>query len=239
MGRSRRRRPGSLPVVHEVGAAPDDTRCVIGRAAGCAEGRRCPFAPRTYAAGAVLCDEGSAAEHVWYVRHGAIALFREAGDDRGQGLPWVVRKPGTLIGEEALLQEEFTDSAVALTTAATCVGRREDLRAWVAQDDSAAARTVMELVIRARIDTPPRPSTPDGSAPRRVARWLAEESRGGCAPPMPRRVLAGLLGMMPETLSRALASLAKTGAIVVTRQEVRVVDVARLLEAAEGASSEE
>ncbi|MFO0608987.1 MAG: Crp/Fnr family transcriptional regulator [Polyangiales bacterium] len=238
MGRSRRRR-GSLPVVQEVGAAPDEVRCVIGQAAGCAEGRRCPFAPRSYAAGAVLCDEGSAAEHVWYVRHGTVALFREAGEDRGQGLPWVLRKPGSLIGEEALLQDEFTDTAVAVTASATCVGRRDDVRDWVARDGSRAACVVMELVIRARIDTVPRPSTTDGSAPRRVARWLVDESRGEYAPLLPRRVLAGILGMMPETLSRALGALVRAGTIVLARREVRIVDPAGLLAAAEGTTPPE
>ncbi len=40
--------------------------------------------------------------------------------------------------------------------------------------------------------------------------------------------------MKPETLSRALAALARAGAVRVTRREVRVVDAARLLAAADG-----
>ena len=49
---------------------------------------------------------------------------------------------------------------------------------------------------------------------------------------MPRHVVASLLGMVPETLSRALAQLARTGAIEVTRQAVRIRDSQALKEAA-------
>lgn len=225
MSRSQRRQ-GLLPVVPEEARAQNVGHCPFSSASGCGEVRRCPMAPRRYHTSAVLCEGGAVAKHVWYLRHGTVALFREAGDDRGEALPWVVRKPGALIGEEAIVQARFTDTAVALTPVATCVGRRDDVLEWV--EEGAAARVVMELVIRARIETPPKPSTTDGSAPRRVARWLAEEAREGIAPPMPRRVLAGLLGMKPETLSRALASLARAGAVLVTRGEVRVLDAARL-----------
>ena len=42
----------------------------------------------------MLCGESSAAERLWYVQHGSVALFRETGDQRGAGVPWAVRRPG-------------------------------------------------------------------------------------------------------------------------------------------------
>ncbi|MFO0610837.1 MAG: Crp/Fnr family transcriptional regulator [Polyangiales bacterium] len=232
MNPARTTRRRSLPILPDEVTTADAARCPIGLAAGCADGAPCPLTPHAFAAGTALGAEGAPADRVWYLRRGSVALYRDAGPEGGE-FPWVIRKAGALVGEEALVQDDFSDTAVALTAGAACVGRRDELRAWIDRGGD-AARTVLSLVIRARVEAAPRPSTPDGSAPRRVARWLADEARGGCAPPLPRHVLAGLLGMKPETLSRALAALARAGAVRVTRREVRVVDAARLLAAADG-----
>ena len=47
-------------------------------------------------------------------------------------------------------------------------------------------------------------------------------------------LMAGLLGMLPETFSRALAKLASQGAIRVNRKQIQVIDAARLLDEAGG-----
>lgn len=232
MNPARPTRRRSLPVMPDEVTTADAARCPIGLAAGCSDGAPCPLTPHAFPAGAALASEGSPADRVWYLRRGTVALYRDAGPEGGE-FPWVIRKEGTLVGEEALVQDDFSDTAVALTAGAACVGRRDVLRAWIDRGGD-GARAVLALVIRARVAAAPRPSTPDGSAPRRVARWLADEARGGRAPQLPRHVLAGLLGMKPETLSRALAALARDGAVHVTRHEVRVVDAARLLAAADG-----
>ena len=64
------------------------------------------------------------------------------------------------------------------------------------------------------------------------ARARPDDAPGGQAPPIPRRVVAGLLGMQPETFSRALASLAAAGAVSVTRKSIRVADFDALVLAA-------
>ena len=61
---------------------------------------------------------------------------------------------------------------------------------------------------------------------KRVAAWLSDESRNASTLALPRRILADLLGMRPETFSRALTALADRGAILVTRTTLRIIDEA-------------
>jgi DNA-binding transcriptional regulator YhcF (GntR family) len=49
---------------------------------------------------------------------------------------------------------------------------------------------------------------------------------------LPRRVVADLLGMRAETLSRALAELVQRGATATTRTTLRIVDSSALAMAA-------
>jgi CRP-like cAMP-binding protein len=67
----------------------------------------------------------------------------------------------------------------------------------------------------------------------RVAAWLLDAAPGEMGA-LPRHVVAELLGMQPETLSRALAALAEAGAIEVTRRRIDVRDHAALEDAAHG-----
>ena len=189
--------------------------------------------PRTFEAGVTLAVEGADAERIWYVQQGSLALFREGREQDGAGIPWAVRRVGSLVGEECLVQSAYADTAVTLTPVTLCGASRESFLAWIAQVGSTASMTVMGLVIQARCAEGPRPTAAAGTAVQRVARWLADESRGGTAPKIQRRVVAGLLGMLPETFSRALASLVALGAIETTRKEIRVRDAQALLVAAE------
>jgi CRP-like cAMP-binding protein len=185
--------------------------------------------PRALSAGAMLSIEGAPVDRVWYVVDGVVALVREAGERRGVGVPWTTRRPGSLVGEEALVQGEYADSAIALTHVTACSAEAEVFRRWAADGGARASHAVMEAVIRTRCADGPRASSAEGTASRRVARWLAEECRGSVAPGIPRSVIAGLLGMLPETFSRALARLVTRGAITVSRKQISVVDAAKLL----------
>ena len=205
--------------------------CVLGAAAGVAEHRTCPFAPRERESGALLYVEGESADRVWFIVSGYVALSREAGEARGSGVTWAVRRPGEMLGTEALVSETYRDSAVALNATTLCAAPREVVNAWLGPEN-APARAVLQLTLRTRCNEMPRRSGADGSASRRVAAWLLDEAPGEHAPQIPRQVVADLLGMLPETFSRALARLVKLGAIVVDRRSIRVVDVDALLRAA-------
>jgi CRP-like cAMP-binding protein len=191
--------------------------------------------PRAFSAGTTLYIEGARAERLWYLLDGTVGLLRDVGDRRGAGVPWTTRRGGSIIGNEALVQGEYADTAIALTDVTVCGSESNCFEKWLRAGNGDAAHAILQLVIRAHCEAGPRPSTSEGSATCRVARWLADESRGGVAPPIPRAVVAGLLGMLPETFSRALSTLASRGAIEVDRKQIRVIDANVLLaEAGEG-----
>lgn len=230
---ARVRQPHPAPVMPPDATRDGSKQCPIGSAAGCGGGGRCPMTPRTFDAGVTLAMEGADAERIWYVQHGSLALFREGREQDGAGIPWAVRRVGSLVGEEGLVQGAYADTAVTLTPVTLCVASRDSFARWIEQVGADASMAVMGLVIQSRCAEGPRPTAAAGSAVQRVAQWLADESRGGTAPKIQRRVVAGLLGMLPETFSRALARLVALGAIETTRKEIRVLDPKALLAAAE------
>jgi len=219
-----------LPLLHEV-IREAAVRCPMARALGCGVSGRCPMKIQEVEAGVTLYAEGEAASRVWYVMSGAVGLLRAAGEHRGVGVPWATRREGHLVGDEALLQEEYADTAKTLSVTTLCAAESVALRRCAYEGNADAARALMEMVLHTHCASSLRPSSAEGTAVRRLARWLVEECRGGLAPGLPRATIAGMLGMLPETLSRALAALATRGAITVTRKEIRVVDAAKLLDA--------
>ena len=196
--------------------------CPIGAAAGVGHGGRCPLVDRKRRAGAYLYVEGSAAEKVWFVKQGSVVLSREGDERGGEGIAWTVRGAGAMLGAEALVRPTYVDSARAVTDTTVCTASREAMSQWMGSREG-AARTVLDLVLLAQSVDAPRRSGSDGSAVRRVAAFLLEDPRG-TSPDLPRRVIAGLLGMLPETLSRALKVLADRGVIETTRRSLRIVD---------------
>ena len=204
--------------------------CPLGIASGTREGRRCTFAPKERAAGVLLYLEGDDAERIWYVVNGQVTLSRELGDTRG-AVTWAVRQPGDLLGAEALIGGTYRDSARTLSSTTLCSASLESVEGWLGPAGS-PARALLLLSLRMHASEAPRLSGADGRAPQRVARWLLDSARDGAAPPTPRRVVAGLLGMLPETFSRALAQLVRAGAIKVDRKAIRVIDEGALLRAA-------
>lgn len=199
--------------------------CPIGAAAHRDGSKPCPMVDRRRGAETFLYLRGTPADAVYYLKHGAVALTREAGE----GAPHAVRRAGMLLGLEAINRATYVDSARAISDVTVCVMGRAPLLAWL--DRSGAARVVLDIAVDTlHADHLPRARI-EGSALRRVARWLAD---GSAQRKLPRSVLAGLLGMTPATLSRALATLARGDAIRLTRSTIEVRDLARLEAIADG-----
>lgn len=203
--------------------------CPIGEASHVSAGKQCPMVGRRRQAGAVLYLAGSPAETVYYVKHGSVALSRGPNEKRGEDAPHAVRNAGSIIGLEAILQATYLDSARAVTDVTVCGTSRQQMKAWL--DQMGTARVVLDCVLSTIAGDVAGRATTDGNAAQRVARWLLGSSKQRR---LPRSILAGLLGMKPETLSRALAAIARTGSIHLTRTRIDVCDAPRLEAIANG-----
>lgn len=195
-------------------------------------GGRCPLVDRRKRRGEYLYLEGEPATHVWFVKRGTVVLARAGGATGGPDRPRAVRQAGAFLGLEALVRPSYVDTARVVAATVVCGGRREQIDEWLGPHGS-PARMALEQVLRSDAEDVPRATSRDGSAVARVAEWLLREADGAPDASVPRRFTAGLLGMAPETFSRALRKLTTAGAIDVTRTRLRVKDAARLRAAAE------
>lgn len=206
--------------------------CPIGNASGVGSGGVCPMVDRRRPAGTCLFVAGETADTIHYVKQGAVALSRASGDKHGEGTPHAIRRAGSLLGIEALVRDTYLDTARSVTEVTVCAAGRSEMLAWLAK--IGAARAVLDMVLRTWCGDNPRRATADGSAPQRVAEWLLDGAERKAARTIPQSIVAGLLGMKPETMSRAVATLAKRGAIVTNRARIEVVDRDLLRAIAEG-----
>jgi CRP-like cAMP-binding protein len=176
---------------------------------------------------------GAPAEAVYYVKHGSIALSRGGTEALGEGAPHALRRAGSLLGLEAIIRPTYLDSARAISDVTVCVTSRTQMLAWLSE--TGTSRVVLDCLLATLASDNPSRATTDGSAPQRIARWLLDSTQQRR---LPRSVLAGLLGMKPETLSRGLATLVRGGSISATRTRIEILD-ASLLEAIAGGASRE
>jgi CRP-like cAMP-binding protein len=182
------------------------------------------LSPRTRATGTFVYNEGQTADRVWFVKKGTVLLSRESTIRGGESVAWAVRRPGNFVGIEALVKKRYADTARAVTDVTLCGAERPEFDTWLGASDS-PARAILRVVLDTHANDAPRRASSDGNAVRRTALWVLEESPRAGMTSLPRCHVAQLLGMLPETFSRALAVLAERGAIELTRRDIRIRDV--------------
>lgn len=201
--------------------------CPVGRASSVGHGGACPFIDRQRRAGHLLYLEGDDADGAWFIKRGTVALYRSRCGDTEPTVR-AVRFAGAFIGLESLVRATYADTARAVAEVTVCGISREGLDHWIGPPWS-PARTALEVTLRDEHVDRLSHTTGHGSAISRVAEWLAREGPRGVALELPRQIVADLLGMRPETLSRAIAALRDRGAITADRTQITIVDSDLLL----------
>jgi len=197
--------------------------CPVGAASAVGRGGQCPFVDRVRRPGEYVYFHGEAAQRVWFIKRGAVVLTRSMGSTSGDESARTVRRAGAFLGAAALVHTTYLDSARVIQETTLCGASCDEMDSWLGEKGS-PARTMLEQNLRTQVTEAVRAASADGNAARRVARWIISEEEEGTAPQVPRRFVAGMLGMVPETFSRALSALAKSGAISTTRRTIRIRD---------------
>jgi len=193
---------------------------------GIASQGKCLLTPVTREAGVTLCAQGEPARSVFFIKEGFVSL--SAVSPRGSEMLLRLRGPTSLICTEALQGESSPYEARALSRVKLCAIGGEQMSGWIGPEKS-PARAVLELLLgEARLQRD-EVNYRQGDCLARVARFALAHARFLADRPnaVRKQVVARLLGMRPETLSRCLTRLEREGVVDASRG-VRVIDPKRL-----------
>ncbi|HVP68886.1 MAG TPA: Crp/Fnr family transcriptional regulator [Anaeromyxobacteraceae bacterium] len=193
---------------------------------GIASQGRCRFTPSTREAGATLCAQGERPRTVYFVKEGFVAL--SAVSPKGAELVLTLRGPTSLLCTEALNSEPSPYEVRALSRVKLCGLSGDAMNQWIGPERS-PARVVLELLLAESKMQRDEVNFRQGDCLSRVARFALAHAKFLADRPnaVRKQVVARLLGMRPETLSRCLTRLEKDGVLDASRG-VRVIDQRRL-----------
>jgi len=193
---------------------------------GIASQGRCRLTPTTREPGATLCAQGERPRTVYFVKEGFVAL--SAVSPRGTELVLTLRGPTSLLCTEALHGEPSPFEVRALSRVKLCGISGDAMAQWIGPEKS-PARVVLDLLLAESRMQRDEVNWRQGDCLSRVARFALAHARFLADRPnaVRKQVVARLLGMRPETLSRCLTKLETDGLIDASRG-VRVLDAARL-----------
>ena len=190
---------------------------------------------RTFARSTALFREGERADGMHVVLRGGVKVIRFAPDGRETVLH-LVRK-GNTIGEAAMFQRgTFPASAVAVDEVETLYVSAEALFALVTENPELALRMLAALSLRLRMFAHKLAAQGQGGAAGRLATYLLHRRQIGGTDVIrlgvSREVLANLLGLARETLSRQLSRFAEAGLVELEGKDIAIRDVSALREIA-------
>jgi CRP-like cAMP-binding protein len=183
--------------------------CVLGRAAAPLP---CPFRDVARHPGALLLQQATVPDCVWYVRDGLVLI--SSIDEAGSETSCALRGPGALLGLEAVVGAVVDYDAWALSQLVVCRLSVAELQRWA--ERGPAARGLLQLSLEESIRRQKERIALAGRTRTRLARFLVARDAQPCgAGPLEieRQLLARLLGMRAETFSRAVAQLRAAGAL--------------------------
>ena len=193
---------------------------------GLASAGRCRLTLASREAGATICAQGERPRNVYFVKEGFVSL--SAVSPRGAELLLSLRGPTSLLCTEALQGEASAFEVRALSRVRLCGLSGDAMMQWIGPERS-AARVVLDLLLAEGKQQRDEVNWRQGDCLSRVARFALAHARFLADRPtaVRKQVVARLLAMRPETLSRCLTRLEKEGVVDASRG-VRVLDQRRL-----------
>ncbi len=193
---------------------------------GIASAGRCKLTPTNREAGATLCAQGERPRTVYFIKEGFVSL--SAVSPKGAEMHLTLRGPTALLCTEALHGEPSPCEVRALSRVKLCGIAGDAMSNWVGPERS-PARVVLDLLLFESKQQRDEVNFRQGDCLSRVARFALAHARFLADRPnaVRKQVVARLLGMRPETLSRCLTRLERDGVVDASRG-VRVLDARRL-----------
>jgi CRP-like cAMP-binding protein len=173
-----------------------------------------------------VCAQGERPRNVYFIKEGFVSL--SAVSPRGSELMLTLRGPSSLLCTEALHGEPSPFDVRALSRVRLCGITGDAMSQWVGPERS-PARVVLDLMLSETKQQRDEVNWRQGDCLSRVARFALAHARFLADRPnaVRKQVVARLLGMRPETLSRCLTRLERDGVIDASRG-LRVLDTRRL-----------
>ncbi len=171
---------------------------------------RCPFTPTTLPRGRVLLGQAEQSDVVYFVKEGLLSLSsvtQEGGEE-----PVTLRGPRSFVNLEALNNEPSAYEVRALCDVRVCSLPAEALHYWVGPPRG-PARVTIGLLLETAAAAQKDAQWHRGESLARVVRFILTWSSEGQGVPLRKQVVARLLSMRPETLSRCLSKLRRAGLI--------------------------
>jgi CRP-like cAMP-binding protein len=193
---------------------------------GIASQGRCRLTPTTREAGATLCAQGERPRTAYFVKEGFVSL--SAVSPRGSEVLLTLRGPASLLCTESLHGDPSPYEVRALSRVKLCGIAGDQMSSWIGPDKS-PARAILDLLLTEGRLQRDEVNYRQGDCLSRVARFALAHARFLADRPnaVRKQVVARLLGMRPETLSRCLTRLERDGVVDASRG-VRVLDPRRL-----------
>jgi len=193
---------------------------------GIASVGRCRFTPSAREPGATLCAQGERPRTVYFIKEGFVAL--SAVSPKGSELVLALRGPTSLLCAEAMSNEPSAHEVRALSRVKLCGIAGDAMSQWVGPERS-PGRVVIDLLLAESRMQRDEVNFRQGDCMSRVARFALAHAKFLADRPnaVRKQVVARLLGMRPETLSRCLTRLEQDGVLDASRG-VKVIDHRRL-----------
>ncbi len=199
-----------------------------------------PFRPliTRYKAGEAIYRQGEHADALFTLRSGIVKITKSLADGRNHIL--YLETGGALLGWDSFLEDDYSQSAIAVSDVEVCRLPEPDLNRLRRNDlelDNAILQRWVTALRRAEsrmLDLSTRKGTEKLAA--LLLDWCADAEPGSWVDlPLTRGELGEMLGLTVETISRFLADWRKRGIISEKHRKIRIDDRTALEAIANGA----